>query len=281
MNFYQLAEDCLFSANIEDKLASTDLAAEYAARGILEFDQYKPAIAADQVRFPGKPVMVEPRELPRRSFNTDAGRMAFLHAVAHIEFTAIHLAWDIAYRFRDRSDEFRLDWLNVAIEEARHFRALCVRLRSFGADYGHMPVHRGLWQLAENTSGDVLHRLALVPRFMEARGLDVTPGMIAKLEQADDAESVEILKMIMREEIGHVALGSFWFREICLERGLSSESEYFKLLGIYVRGEVRGPFNDQARLEAGFTQEELNLLESFQSTVSSNVRQQMDGINLK
>jgi uncharacterized ferritin-like protein (DUF455 family) len=263
VNFYELAEDCLYTPRIEDKLAAVDLAATQRAEGTLAFGPARPPRPASQVRFPERPPQVEPRNLPRRSLATAAGRAALLHAVAHIEFTAIHLALDLAYRFRDMPDGFRQDWLGVAIEEASHFRLLCGRLRDFGADYGHLPVHRGLWELAEDTAGDLLHRLALVPRFMEARGLDVTPGMIARLKAVDDPASIAILEVILREEIGHVSLGSRWFREVCQSRGLDPETAYFALVRQYIRGAVRGPFNHTARRAAGFSPAELARLESL------------------
>jgi len=135
-----------------------------------------------------------------------------------------------------------------------------------GADYGDLPAHRGLWELAEQTSGDVLHRLALVPRFMEARGLDVTPGMIVKLTELGDLESRAILELILREEIGHVAIGTRWFRHVAEMRGLDAEEEYFGLIDRYIKGGVRGPFNVEARRRAGFSQGEMNRLESLGST---------------
>jgi uncharacterized ferritin-like protein (DUF455 family) len=262
-DFYALAEACLYAPGIEDKLAATDRAAAALERGDLTFEPTEPPRPAAAVRFPEHPRLVEPRDLPRRGLHTDAGKAAFLHALAHIEFTAIHLAWDIGYRFREPPDPFRRDWLGVAVEEAKHFRALNLRLADFGAAYGDCPAHRGLWDLSEATAADLLARLALVPRFMEARGLDVSPGMIAKLDALGDAASADILRMILREEVGHVALGSRWFRQICGQRGLEPEDAYFELVGCYVRGAVRGPFNREARLAAGFGESELARLEQM------------------
>jgi uncharacterized ferritin-like protein (DUF455 family) len=266
INLYELAEQCLYSPAIEDKLAITDQAAQSLAHRSFAFDFIRPPRPTTDVRFPKHPRQVEPRDLPRRGLNTEAGKIAFLHALAHIEFNAIHLAWDMAYRFRGMPESFYYDWLQVAIEEAAHFRALSGRLRDFGADYGHLPAHRGLWELAEHTASDVLHRLALVPRFMEARGLDVTPGMIAKLEQLGDTASVEILRMILREEIGHVAFGTRWFHYVCERRGLDPEDEYFALVRRYIRGPVRGPFNEEARRRAGFSGEEMERLGRLDGT---------------
>ncbi|BBL74411.1 ferritin-like domain-containing protein [Methylomagnum ishizawai] len=268
-SFHALAEACLYSPSIAAKLAATDRAAAALASGHLDFAAPEPPRPATAVRFPERPRLVDPRDLPRRGLHTDAGRLAFLHALAHIEFTAIHLAFDIGYRFRDMPDAFRLDWLRVAIEEAKHFRALDRRLQDFGGTYGDCPAHRGLWDLAETTADDVLARLALVPRFMEARGLDVSPGMIAKLRRLGDAESVAILEMILREEIGHVAFGTRWFREVCAARGLEPEAAYFELVRTHVKGAVRGPFNREARLAAGFGEGELAWLEALEAGSSA------------
>jgi uncharacterized ferritin-like protein (DUF455 family) len=261
MNFYDLAETCLYTPAIDAKLAATDRAADILAGPGFVFDPAAPPRPATEAQFPERPAWVEPRELPRRGLHTEAGRVAFLHAIAHIEFTAIQLAFDMAYRFREFPDEFRLDWLKVAIEEASHFRALEGRLKDFGARYGDCPVHGGLWELAEDTAHDALHRLALVPRFMEARGLDVTPAMIGKLKTLGDSASADILGLILREEIGHVALGTRWFRQACERRGLDAEEEYFALVNRYIRGAVRGPFNKEARRAAGFSEGELARLD--------------------
>ncbi len=260
--FQEFAIQCLFDASIESKLQATFRAKSALEEGTLEFGFDEPARPAGEVSFPGQPVLVEPRQLARRSLTTPAGLIAFLHAVAHIEFTAILLAWDMAYRFRGLPDEFYCDWLGVAVEEASHFSAVRERLRSLGADYGDLPAHRGLWELAEQTSGDVLHRLALVPRFMEARGLDVTPGMIARLSEVGDTQSVALLELILREEVGHVAIGTRWFNWVAEARGMEPEATYFGLIDRYIKGGVRGPFNIEARRLAGFSEAELERLEA-------------------
>ena len=261
--FQALAEACLFEASIAAKLAATRDAEAALSSGSQMPGGVATPLPAVRVRFPERPILVEPRRLPRRSLSSPPGRVAFLHAVAHIEFTAILLAWDLAYRFAGLPEAFYRDWVSVACEEARHFEAVRARLRDLGADYGDLPAHRGLWELAEQTAGDVLHRLALVPRCMEARGLDVTPAMIDKLKALGDADSVAVLELILREEIGHVALGSRWFHHVALERGIEPEATYFELLGRYLHGEVRGPFNKPARKQAGFSERELARLESL------------------
>lgn len=263
--FYELAEECLYAPSVQDKLALTDRAARILERGGFVFEEDRPPRPISRVRFPEQPRWVDPRDLPRRGLATQAGRNAFLHSLAHIEFTAIQLAWDMAYRFRGLPDTFYYDWLHVAVEESAHFRLLTARLRELGADYGQFPAHGGLWELAENTAGDVLHRLALVPRYMEARGLDVSPGMIAKLEQVGDTASADVLRVILWEEIGHVGCGTRWFHFICRQRGLEAETVYFDLVERYIRGPVRGPFNQEARLMAGFSPEELARLSQLDS----------------
>lgn len=260
-NFPALAEQCLFQPSVEAKLDATRILEACLREGTLQFGEAHRPRPATGVCFPDRPRLVEPRQLRRRSLHTEAGRVALLHAVAHIEFTAIHLAWDIAYRFQGLPGDFYRDWLWVAVEEARHFAAVRTRLQDLGADYGDLPAHRGLWELAEETAGDVLHRLALVPRFMEARGLDVTPGMIEKLTALGDTASVDVLELILREEVGHVATGSRWFQAIASQRGLNAEDAYFELIGQYIAGAVRGPFNQPARRQAGFSDAELRRLQ--------------------
>lgn len=210
---------------------------------------------------PERPVLVLPAELPRRGLGSQAGRVALLHAVAHIEFNAINLALDAAARFEGLPETFYRDWLSVAYDEARHFRLLENRLNELGAAYGDLPAHNGLWEMAERTAYDPLVRMALVPRVLEARGLDVTPGMIEKLRNAGDHASVACLEIILEEEVRHVAIGSRWFRHFCQQRGLEPEVAFRSLLRQHYGGGLRGPFNHPARLAAGFTRAELEELE--------------------
>jgi len=210
---------------------------------------------------PARPELVAPARLPRRGLGSRQGRVALLHAVAHIEFNAINLALDAVARFPGMPADFYRDWLSVAHDEARHFRLLAERLAQLGAAYGDLPAHNGLWEMAEKTAHDPLVRMALVPRVLEARGLDVTPGMIETLRQAGAAESVACLEVILEEEVGHVAIGSRWFRQLCDQRGLAPEATFRSLLGEYFADGLRGPFNHPARLEAGFTESELEALE--------------------
>ncbi|WP_139558947.1 ferritin-like domain-containing protein [Methylotetracoccus oryzae] len=256
---FEAAERVLTAASVDARIAETRL----AVRGFLDgpptdgADGGRPPAPITFVRFPDRPNLVDPRQLPRRNLQAASGRIALLHAVAHIEFTAVSLAWDLLYRFRGLPDPFYRDWLRVAGEEAEHFELIRRRLNALGAEYGDLPAHRGLWDVAADTAHDLAARLALVPRGMEARGLDVTPGLIARLAQVGDVESCEVLKVILRDEVGHVALGSRWFRWVCEQRGVAPEDEYRRQLRLHLRGELRGPYNLEARREAGFTDTEL------------------------
>ncbi len=209
---------------------------------------------------PHWPALVSPAKLPRRSLGSVEGRQALIHAIAHIEFNAINLGLDAALRFPGMPDEFYRDWLRVAADEARHFSMLSNRLFELGITYGDLPAHNGLWEMAEKTAHDVLIRMALVPRVLEARGLDVTPGMIKRLAAAGDQTTVGLLEIILHEEEAHVAIGSRWFRLLCGQRGLEPEATFRRLLEDYFTGALRGPFNHAARRRAGFSAEELDHL---------------------
>jgi len=203
---------------------------------------------------PAKPVLAPPREVPKRKIGPGVeGRAALLHAVAHIELNAIDLAADMLARFAgpDLPLEFAGDWLGVAADEAEHFTLLCARLRALGAAFGDMKAHDGLWQAAERTSHDLLARLAVVPMVLEARGLDVTPVMIAKLRKVGDDESADVLERIYRDEIGHVAVGVRWFRHLCNARGLDEARTWRALVRQYCDGALKPPFNAPARERAG------------------------------
>ena len=263
-SLFDAARGCLDAATPEAKVATTFAAAEAFARGELTIPEDAPA--PDAIGMPGRPerpLLVHPRDLPRRGFGSDEGRAAFIHAIAHIEFNAIDLAWDAVYRFRGLPREFYADWVGVANDEARHFTLLCARLRDFGRDYGDFDAHNGLWEMAEKTAHDGLARMALVPRVLEARGLDVTPGMIVKLRSMGDEATVAILDVILREEVAHVAAGSRWFRWYCERAGVEPAPRFRELLAEYARAVLYGPFNHEARSAAGFDAEELAALEKL------------------
>jgi uncharacterized ferritin-like protein (DUF455 family) len=261
-SLFDAARDCLEAAAPGDKLARSRAAADAFAAGALATPGDAPA--PEPLRMPGRPPrprLVHPRELPRRGLGSEEGRAAFVHAIAHIEFNAIDLAWDAVYRFRGMPRAYYADWVGVASDEARHFAMLRERLHAMGHEYGDFDAHNGLWEMAEKTAGDGLARMALVPRVLEARGLDVTPGMIAKLRALKDDETAGILEVILREEVAHVAAGSRWFRWHCERAGVQPAPTFRALLGQHARAEFQGRLNREARLAAGFDAEELDSLE--------------------
>lgn len=211
---------------------------------------------------PARPEMVGPLKVKQRSVHSAAGRAALIHSLAHIEFNAINLALDIIWRFEGMPDDFYRDWMQVAREEAHHFSLLANHLRGMGHEYGDFPAHDGLWEMAERTSQDLLARLALVPRTLEARGLDASPAIRDKLAAAGDAPGAAILDVILRDEIGHVAIGNKWYGYLCQEQCLEPVATYRELAQRYRAPRLRGPFNLAARREAGFSEAELQALES-------------------
>ncbi|MGH8183157.1 MAG: ferritin-like domain-containing protein [Rhodanobacteraceae bacterium] len=209
---------------------------------------------------PARPRLVMPRDVPQRGLGSNEGRAALVHAVAHIEFNAINLAWDAVYRFRGMPDAYYRDWASVAHDESRHFMMLSARLAQLGRAYGDFDAHNGLWEMAVKTAHSCLARMALVPRVLEARGLDVTPGMIARLRSVGDGATTDILEVILREEVPHVAAGTHWFRWCCEREGRDPDSTFAELLHEYVPTGLRGPFNLEARRAAGFGDAELSRL---------------------
>jgi uncharacterized ferritin-like protein (DUF455 family) len=212
---------------------------------------------------PSRPLLMSALQVPNRSPFTLPGRAALLHAIAHIEFNAINLALDVVWRFAGMPRQFYLDWLKVASEEALHFNLLHEHLQTLGHSYGDFDAHDGLWTMAERTAGDVLARMALVPRTLEARGLDATPPLQAKLARAGDTRAVEILDIILRDEVGHVLIGNHWYRYLCEQQGLDPVALYPELAIRYEAPRLRPPFNRGAREAAGFSQEELDYLDAW------------------
>jgi len=260
-SLFDAARACLDAATPDAKVAATFAAAAAHARGELAVPDA--ASAPEPIRMPGRPPrpeLVHPRELPRRGFGTKEGLAAFVHAVAHIEFNAIDLAWDACYRFRGMPAAFYADWVGVANDEARHFAMLRERLQQLGHDYGDFDAHNGLWEMAAKTAHDGLARMALVPRVLEARGLDVTPGMIVKLRALGEHATADILEVILREEVAHVAAGSRWYRWHCERAGVEPRVRFRELLREYASGVLHRPFNTDARLAAGFDADELESL---------------------
>jgi uncharacterized ferritin-like protein (DUF455 family) len=209
---------------------------------------------------PARPELVLPDQLAPRPVHTREGRAAMLHALAHIEFNAINLALDAIWRFAGQPEAYYRDWLRVAREEACHFDLLNKHLATLGHAYGDFPAHNGLWEMAEKTRGDLLARLALVPRTLEARGLDASPPIRRKLAGAGDMKAAAILDIILRDEIGHVAIGNRWYRHACEQRGLDPIAAYAELAQRHGAPRLRGPFNLEARRAAGFSEDELQAL---------------------
>jgi uncharacterized ferritin-like protein (DUF455 family) len=210
-------------------------------------------VPPDRPARPDRPLLLPPREMPKRRAAGAAGsRVALLHAVAHIELNAIDLAWDMIARFTPPGPGFYDDCVRVADEETRHHGLLAERLAEYGAAYGDLPAHDGLWQAAEATAHDLLARLAVVPMVLEARGLDVTPPMIESLCRAGDHASADVLRIVYRDEIGHVEIGRRWFEHVCRHRGHAPITEWHALVRRHYRALLKRPFNDAARLAAGF-----------------------------
>lgn len=254
----EAARRCLDCAVPEDKVALTREAFAALRAGALALDGggVEPAPIGNPGR-PARPRLVMPRDVPQRGLGTGEGRAALVHAIAHIEFNAINLAWDAVYRFRGMPDAYYRDWASVAHDEARHFTMLSARLAQLGHAYGDFDAHNGLWEMAIKTAHSCFARMALVPRVLEARGLDVTPGMIMRLRTVGDAATAEILAAILREEIPHVAAGTRWFRWCCAREGREPDRAFAELLAQYAPGGLRGPFNLAARRSAGFDESEL------------------------
>lgn len=262
-NLHLAAERCLACDVVEQKLELVRRLREDWEAGRLNSDSSVPPAVRDQAGRPPRPPLVAPSQLTKRRIGTPRGQAALVHAVAHIEFNAINLACDAIYRFRSLPDDYYADWLVVAAEEVYHFSLLQGRLQRLGFTYGDFPAHDGLWELAVKTAQDPLLRMALVPRVMEARGLDVTPGMIERFASIGDKDTVEILEIILRDEVGHVAAGSRWFRYFCEQRDLDPEATYFDVLQQNLSSAVRPPLHTEARLAAGFTESEMGRLEAL------------------
>jgi uncharacterized ferritin-like protein (DUF455 family) len=260
-DIHAAAKHCLDARDPDEKLRLTHAAWHALQSGALKADDASPE--PEPIGDPGRPerpLLVPQRQVPHRGLGTPEGRAALVHAVAHIEFNAINLAWDAVYRFRGMPAEYYRDWASCANDEARHFAMLSARLAQLGHRYGDFDAHNGLWEMAEKTAHHDTARMALVPRVLEARGLDVTPGMIERLRGVGDEATIAILEVILREEVAHVAAGTRWFRWCCERDGVPPRDTFLDLLRDYMGRNLRGPFNRPARLEAGFDENELDQL---------------------
>jgi len=260
-DLHTAARRCLDAAEPAEKLRLTRETWQALLAGDLHADPAaSPPEPIGPPGRPAKPRLVNARQLPQRGLGSDEGRAALVHAVAHIEFNAINLAWDAVYRYRGKPEAYYRDWASCANDEARHFALLSDRLAELGHAYGDFDAHDGLWAMAEKTADSDTARMALVPRVLEARGLDVTPGMIERLRGLGDERTVAILEVILREEVAHVAAGTRWYRHCCERDGIDPIETFFTLLRDYMGVSLRGPFNRPARLQAGFVEEELDRL---------------------
>jgi uncharacterized ferritin-like protein (DUF455 family) len=266
-DLYAAAKQCIDATDPAEKLRLTRATWAAVLAGTLLTDPDSPS--PEPIGAPGRPArpaLVSARQVPQRGLGSSEGRAALVHAIAHIEFNAINLAWDAVYRFRGMPAAYYHDWASCANDEARHFAMLADRLQELGHGYGDFAAHDGLWQMAEKTAASDTARMALVPRVLEARGLDVTPGMIERLRQLGDVRTIAILEVILREEVAHVAAGTRWYHYCCARDGLDPVATFFALLHDYMGVNLRGPFNLPARREAGFVEAELDRLTALAAT---------------
>ncbi|NRR30472.1 ferritin-like domain-containing protein [Oxalobacteraceae bacterium] len=253
------ALQCLLETDPVAKAAAVAAMAEAFLTGAVEVNcSGMPPVTGTIPGRPVKPDLVPPRLVGRRSMTTVEGRAMLVHALSHIEFNAVNLALDALWRFPGLPTEYYTDWLRVAKEEAIHFSMLTEHLQVLGFQYGDFPAHDSLWEMVERTREDVVARMALVPRTLEARGLDAIPPLRAKLAQAGDLAAAKILDRILEDEIGHVEIGNRWYRYLCDLQGLEPRATYDVLAARYRAPALKGPFNFEARRLAGFTEQELS-----------------------
>ncbi|WP_124949663.1 ferritin-like domain-containing protein [Sulfuriferula thiophila] len=263
-NLFSRALDCLQTADVDRKLVQVAaLRQAWESGEIVSSATTIPAIPIPVPGRPARPEMVSALLVGKRKPSTPEGRAALMHSLAHIEFNAINLALDAVYRFRDLPVDYYADWLRVAAEEAYHFSLLRDHLRTLGFDYGDFTAHNGLWDMAISTAHDPMVRMALVPRVLEARGLDALPMIMHRLASCGAQSSADILTIILRDEIGHVAIGNRWYAYFCELRGLEPIATFRSLLREFNAPKLRGPLHTEARLAAGFSPAEMQMLEDF------------------
>ncbi|TVT49044.1 MAG: ferritin-like domain-containing protein [Denitromonas halophila] len=259
-SLFSALRSALLECDVEQKCARVHALKAAFDAGQLCIDDDTPPESIVECGRPARPELVAPNKLRKRRPGSPDGHAALLHAIAHIEFNAINLALDCAYRFRGLPDAFYHGWVRVAVEEAMHFGLLRERLQALGFDYGRFAAHNGLWEMTVQTADDPLARMALVPRVLEARGLDATPPIMNKLRHVGDAATLAVLEIILHDEIGHVALGDHWFRYFCAQRGLAPEATYLALIDQFNAPWPKPPLNLPARRTAGFSEAELAVL---------------------
>ena len=259
MQLFKLAFDALMCNDVSEKISLTQKLKKHQIKS----QNLKSKLIVKKITIPGRPLkpkLVNFQTSPKRD-RSDLGMIKNIHAICHIEFNAINLALDAVYRFQEMPLQYYLDWLKVANEEATHFSLLSDYLQELGYQYGDFDAHNGLWQMTVDTDYDVLSRMALVPRVLEARGLDVTPSIRNKFKNSNFNKMVEILDIIYRDEIGHVKIGNHWYHYLCSERKLDSILKFDSLIRKHIGSNLRGPFNTEARLLSDFSQAEINYLE--------------------
>ncbi|MDQ7002754.1 MAG: ferritin-like domain-containing protein [Ghiorsea sp.] len=261
MRFFEQVRQCFQEKNIDIKVMLIhQLAKRTRENGDIDVQTFGTVLDVNDNGRPSKPELVKATGVPKRGFGIVEGRAIMMHAIAHIEFNAMNLALDAVQRFPDMPEAYYRDWLQVADEEAYHFELIRAHLRFLGADYGDYPAHNGLWDMVEKTAHNVLHRMALVPRVLEARGLDVTPGIQKKLRQSGDEHAATLLNIIFTDEIGHVQVGTRWFRYLCEREHKKADDTFLALLAEYFPKGLHGPYNMDAREAAGFSNRELQML---------------------
>ena len=260
MSFFKLAYQALMCDVVDEKVQLTHHLFDEILNQDLNTDS---ATSVETIATPGRPErpeLVSYQNTPKRD-RSDLGMIKTIHSICHIEFNAINLALDALYRFRQMPDQYYRDWAKVAHEEALHFTMLNDYLKELGYQYGDFEAHNGLWEMTVETDYDVLVRMALVPRVLEARGLDVTPSIQIKFKKSKFSKMAEILEVIFQDEIGHVKIGNYWYKHLCTERSLEPIETFDRLIKKHVGKSLRGPFNWEARLLSDFTEAELNYLE--------------------
>jgi uncharacterized ferritin-like protein (DUF455 family) len=258
----QSALEILAITDAQEKVSQTTKLFNDYQQQLISLDP-NAVIEAQALVLPGRPLkpeLIPPLQVPKRKMDTVEGRASLLHSLAHIEFNAINLALDAIWRFAGMPLQYYADWLKVANEEAYHFTLVNEHIQSFGYTYGDFQAHNSLWEMVERTSDSAMARMALVPRTMEARGLDAVPMIRDRFKQIKDGRAVEILEIILRDEIGHVAIGNRWFNFLCDKEQRSPIGAYRELANKYKAPKLRGPFNIEARQQAGFSAEEIALL---------------------
>lgn len=262
-DFFSRAHAVLMECDVARKLAGVRELNQDWDRSCVDLPaSAPPALPIGPAGRPSQPELVSAFAVKSGSVHSVEGRARLLHALAHIEFNAVNLALDAAYRFRGLPRDYYSDWLRVAAEEAFHFELLRDYVRSLGYEYGAFQAHNGLWEMAERTAHDLLARMALVPKTLEARGLDANPALVGKLRAAGDTRAVEILEIILRDEIGHVAIGNRWFAHACAQRGLEPLAAFGQLIEQYRPPRLRAPLHVEARRAAGFSDDEIRFLQS-------------------